>query len=70
MSVGWTALHFAVSFQHLSVVQRLVERGAYCEGGVRAGEENTVITPLQLACAAGKITNAYTLLILSTVYNI
>lgn len=54
MTRGWSALHFAVSFNHASVVQRLLDRGVLIEGRLRDGEENVTITPLQLACAAGQ----------------
>ena len=55
MTKLWSALHFAVSFNHASVVQRLLDRGANIEGFEKNGDENVTVTPLQLACASGNI---------------
>ena len=53
-SRGWSALHFAVQFNHVGIAKQLLDRGSQVEGSVRSGEENIVVTPLQLAAAAGK----------------
>ena len=55
-SRGWSALHFAVLSSQVTIAKQLLERGAQVEGRVRgAGEENVMLTPLQLACAGGSV---------------
>ncbi|KAG8199228.1 hypothetical protein JTE90_003656 [Oedothorax gibbosus] len=59
----WTALTYATTHGHLSVVKLLLEKGANVEGGARLSEEKITVTPLQLAAASGRLKLAELLLV-------
>ncbi|XP_042902345.1 ankyrin repeat and BTB/POZ domain-containing protein 2 [Parasteatoda tepidariorum] len=58
----WTALTYATTHGHLSVIKLLLEKGANVEGGARLSEEKITVTPLQLAAASGRLKLAELLL--------
>ncbi|XP_054719249.1 ankyrin repeat and BTB/POZ domain-containing protein 2-like [Uloborus diversus] len=59
----WTALTYATTHGHLSVIKLLLEKGANVEGGARLSEEKITVTPLQLAAASGRLKLAELLLL-------